>query len=176
MKLATSFSSSNGKIGLILSSLPRTKGSNTNRPCIPTATRLLSCRYRDLSGEGSIVQHPNWLRSFRNRQRTGEHFYPTNHFADAIHAFHPRVVITKLHSDLVFPRRDFGYPFIEIAAVFIAGFWSVLPQFLDLFSGSGAVGVEALSRGAGHATFVDFARDCCEVKQKTPKLFFFQDT
>ncbi|CAM9184212.1 unnamed protein product, partial [Ectocarpus sp. 8 AP-2014] len=36
-------------------------------------------------------------------------------------------------------------------------------RFLDLFSGSGSVGIEALSRGAGHATFVDFAKDCCDV-------------
>ncbi len=28
-------------------------------------------------------------------------------------------------------------------------------RFLDLFAGSGAAGIEALSRGAGHATFVD---------------------
>ena len=44
------------------------------------------------------------------------------------------------------------------------------PQFLDLFSGSGSVGVEALSRGAGHATFVDFAKDCCEVKFSSPRV------
>lgn len=40
------------------------------------------------------------------------------------------------------------------------------PQFLDLFSGSGSVGIEALSRGAGHATFVDFAKDCCNVSER----------
>ena len=28
-------------------------------------------------------------------------------------------------------------------------------RFLDLFAGSGAAGIEALSRGAGHATFVE---------------------
>lgn len=28
-------------------------------------------------------------------------------------------------------------------------------QFLDLFSGSGAIGIEALSRGAAYATFID---------------------
>ena len=33
-------------------------------------------------------------------------------------------------------------------------------RFLDLFSGSGAIGIEALSRGAAHAVFVDNAREC----------------
>jgi len=32
-------------------------------------------------------------------------------------------------------------------------------RFLDLFAGSGAMGFEALSRGAGHVTFVDNSRE-----------------
>ena len=34
-------------------------------------------------------------------------------------------------------------------------------RFLDLCAGSGAVGIEALSRGATHATFVDSSRAMC---------------
>jgi len=34
-------------------------------------------------------------------------------------------------------------------------------RFLDLCAGSGAVGIEALSRGAAHATFVDKSRKIC---------------
>ena len=34
-------------------------------------------------------------------------------------------------------------------------------QVLDLFAGSGAMGLEALSRGAAHATFVESDRDAC---------------
>ena len=34
---------------------------------------------------------------------------------------------------------------------------------LDLFAGSGALGIEALSRGAQHADFVDNSRECCTI-------------
>ena len=34
---------------------------------------------------------------------------------------------------------------------------------LDLFSGSGALGIEALSRGAGWADFVEQKRGCCDI-------------
>src|SRR6266699_3404559 len=36
-------------------------------------------------------------------------------------------------------------------------------RFLDLCAGSGAVGIEALSRGAEHVTFVDQSRRMCEL-------------
>ena len=36
-------------------------------------------------------------------------------------------------------------------------------RFLDLCAGSGAVGIEALSRGARHATFVEQSRRACAV-------------
>jgi 16S rRNA (guanine(966)-N(2))-methyltransferase RsmD len=38
--------------------------------------------------------------------------------------------------------------------------------FLDLCAGSGAVGIEALSRGAEHVTFVDKSRKMCELIAK----------
>ena len=42
----------------------------------------------------------------------------------------------------------------------IAGDWS---QVLDLFSGSGALGIEALSRGAGWVDFVESEPRCCGI-------------
>ncbi len=36
-------------------------------------------------------------------------------------------------------------------------------QVLDVFSGSGAMGIEALSRGAGWADFVERERRCCDI-------------
>jgi len=45
--------------------------------------------------------------------------------------------------------------------------WSLV---LDLFAGSGAMGIEALSRGAGWVDFVDHAPRCCDIiKQNLEK-------
>lgn len=41
--------------------------------------------------------------------------------------------------------------------------------FLDLFAGSGAMGLEALSRGASHTTFVDASRLACQCINKNLK-------
>ncbi len=42
----------------------------------------------------------------------------------------------------------------------LASDWSLV---LDLYSGTGAMGIEALSRGAGWADFVDRQRRCCDI-------------
>jgi 16S rRNA (guanine966-N2)-methyltransferase len=47
-------------------------------------------------------------------------------------------------------------------------------QFLDLYAGSGAVGIEALSRGAAYATFVDLnPASLSVVRQNLSKLQLF---
>lgn len=43
-------------------------------------------------------------------------------------------------------------------------------RFLDLCAGSGAVGIEALSRGAAHATFVDRSAKMCSYVQANLEL------
>jgi 16S rRNA (guanine(966)-N(2))-methyltransferase RsmD len=42
----------------------------------------------------------------------------------------------------------------------IANDWSLV---LDLFAGSGALGIEGLSRGAGWVDFVEIERKCCDI-------------
>lgn len=43
-------------------------------------------------------------------------------------------------------------------------------RFLDLCAGSGAVGIEALSRGVSHATLVDRSRRSCQLIESNLKL------
>ena len=52
-----------------------------------------------------------------------------------------------------------------------------LPEcsFLDLFSGSGGIGIEALSRGASEAVFVDAAAECQQVITENLKHTKLQD-
>jgi len=43
-------------------------------------------------------------------------------------------------------------------------------RFLDLCAGTGAVGIEALSRGAQHVTFVDRSRKSCQLIESNVEL------
>lgn len=42
-------------------------------------------------------------------------------------------------------------------------------RHLDIFAGSGSVGLESLSRGACHCTFVDLSPDCCAAIERNAK-------
>jgi len=46
---------------------------------------------------------------------------------------------------------------------------------LDLFAGSGAMGLEALSRGAAHATFVESDREACRTINRNLDKLAFED-
>ena len=54
----------------------------------------------------------------------------------------------------------------------IADDWSLV---LDLFSGSGAMGIEALSRGAGFVDFVDREVRCCDIIRRNLEKTKFTD-
>lgn len=75
----------------------------------------------------------------------------------------------KLQSPEVYLRPMMGKVKEAVYSTFTAfGLYddSVATKHLDIFSGSGSVGLESLSRGASHCTFVDLARDCCETCQR----------
>ncbi len=48
-------------------------------------------------------------------------------------------------------------------------------EFLDLFAGSGAIGIEALSRGAGRAVFVEKGREAVSCIKENLKTTKFED-
>src|SRR5688572_17844349 len=48
-------------------------------------------------------------------------------------------------------------------------------RFLDLYAGSGAVGIEALSRGAAHATFVEQNPHCMAIIRQNINNLGFKD-
>jgi len=69
------------------------------------------------------------------------------------HLKFPKGTTTRPATDLV---RGAIFAMLEN----MADDWS---QVLDLFSGSGALGIEALSRGAGHVDFVESEPRCCGI-------------
>jgi len=46
-------------------------------------------------------------------------------------------------------------------------------RHLDIFAGSGSVGLESLSRGASQCTFVDMSDDCCAAVKRNAELCRF---
>ena len=48
-------------------------------------------------------------------------------------------------------------------------------RFLDLFSGAGAIGIEALSRGAKEAVFADKSKEACDVAVKNLEFTHLAD-
>lgn len=48
-------------------------------------------------------------------------------------------------------------------------------RHLDIFTGSGSVGLESLSRGATSCTFVDLSPDCCSAVERNLKWCQFDD-
>eukprot|EP01035_Chromulina_nebulosa_P017029 gene17029-22535_t len=54
-------------------------------------------------------------------------------------------------------------------------FTSSNTRVLDIFSGSGSVGLEALSRGAAHTTFIDFSPECIEISLKNSQRLGFEN-
>ena len=65
----------------------------------------------------------------------------------------PKGTVVRPATDLV---RGAIFSLLET----LTGDW---PQVLDLFAGSGALGIEALSRGAGWVDFVDRNPRCCAI-------------
>jgi 16S rRNA (guanine966-N2)-methyltransferase len=68
---------------------------------------------------------------------------------------------------LKFPKGTSTRPATDLVRGAIFSILENMPaewgEVLDLFSGSGALGIEALSRGAGHADFVDSEPRCCGI-------------
>lgn len=48
-------------------------------------------------------------------------------------------------------------------------------RFMDLFAGSGGIGIEALSRGASYAVFIDNDRGCCKCIHENLATTKFED-
>ncbi|RYG67758.1 hypothetical protein EON64_06760 [archaeon] len=56
----------------------------------------------------------------------------------------------------------------------LGSFDSHAARVLDIFSGAGSVGLEALSRGAKHATFVDLSPDCVQTCLSNARALGFE--
>ena len=68
----------------------------------------------------------------------------------------------RLDSPSVYLRPMMGKVREAVYSTLISfGLYDYSVRHLDLFAGSGSVGLESLSRGAKHCTFCDLSPDCC---------------
>ena len=82
----------------------------------------------------------------------------------------------RLDSPSVYLRPMMGKVREAVFSTFISfGLYdsSLAVRHLDIFAGSGSVGLESLSRGATHCTFVDLSSDCCDCIQRNLALCNF---
>lgn len=79
--------------------------------------------------------------------------------------------MVEWHAAGIRPLRDR----VRAALFDILGELVVDAEFLDLFAGTGAVGLEALSRGARHATFVDSSGKAIRIIRANLKKLRYED-
>lgn len=76
----------------------------------------------------------------------------------------------RLDSPDVYLRPMMGKVREAVYSTFISfGLYDQACRHLDIFAGSGSVGLESLSRGASHCTFVDLSADCCAAVERNIK-------
>jgi len=73
----------------------------------------------------------------------------------------------RLDSPDVYLRPMMGKVREAVYSTFTSfGLYDRACRHLDIFAGSGSVGLESLSRGASHCTFVDLSADCCAAVER----------
>jgi 16S rRNA (guanine966-N2)-methyltransferase len=77
--------------------------------------------------------------------------------------------LVEWEDEAIRPMRDF----VRSAMFNILSDFVVDAAFLDLFCGTGSVGLEALSRGARSCTFVDHSPDACAIVRRNLDLLDF---
>lgn len=82
----------------------------------------------------------------------------------------------RLDSPDVYLRPMMGKVREAVYSAFTSfGLYDQACRHLDIFAGSGSVGLESLSRGATHCTFVDLSADCCAAVERNVKWCQFDD-
>ena len=81
----------------------------------------------------------------------------------------------RLDSPDVYLRPMMGKVREAVYSTFTSfGLYDQACRHLDIFAGSGSVGLESLSRGASHCTFVDLSADCCSAVERNVNWCHFE--